>query len=59
VVDLDSTLYGVACPSVAQCTAVDNSDAEVTFDPRGRGSVSSKSLGGGAGAFLALLSIWG
>jgi hypothetical protein len=32
-----SQLYAVACPSITQCTAVDNAGEEVTFDPRSRG----------------------
>jgi hypothetical protein len=31
-------LTGVACPSVSQCTAVDDAGREVTFDPRAPGT---------------------
>lgn len=33
----EGAITGVACPSVAQCTAVDNAGREVTFDPTAPG----------------------
>lgn len=45
-------LYGVACPSATQCTAMDQGGQEVTFDPSNPGSASQvrvDSTGAGAG----------
>ena len=37
-------LYGVACPSTTQCTAVGDSGQEVTFNPNSPGSPSSATI---------------
>ena len=43
-------VFGVACPSASQCTAVDSDGKEITFDPRTSGRIVSAALdpaGGG------------
>jgi hypothetical protein len=37
-IDSDSGVFGVACPSITQCTAVDGNGQEVTFDPSSPGT---------------------
>ena len=40
-------LFGVACPSATQCTAIDGSGQEVTFDPSAPGTPTPVTVGAG------------
>ena len=46
-IDGGRTLHGVACPSISQCTAVDNNGGEVTFNPTSPGALSQRVIDSG------------
>src|SRR5207237_836739 len=45
-IDPAGYLYGVACPSTSQCTAVDGYGREVTFDPNNPGRATPTTIDG-------------
>ena len=46
-IDAGNVLNGVACPSATQCTAIDNTGHQVTFDPASPGTPTPTTIDGG------------